>query len=296
MRGDPGRLRQVLLNLSATPIKFTEQGEVVLRAQLGERGRRPTSWCAFEVRDTGIGIAPEVQRALFQAFTQADSSTTRRYGGTGLGLAICRQLVELMGGQIGVESEPGTGARSGSPSGSPGARRRSRTTPQVPPALAGQPVLLLEGQRLRPRGPAIHARALAGGGGEHRQRRRGAGDSPAVGDEGRGRAVALVDRQSPRVDALGLARSIRSEPAIAGTRLVLLSGNGLRGEATEASTAGFDAFLSKPVRQSPLHDCLVTLLGVPEEARRAPAHHPAHAGASPARRAGPGSSWRRTTR
>ena len=81
-----------------------------------------------------------------------------------------------------------------------------------------------------------------------------------------GRAVALVDRQSPRVDALGLARIIRSEPAIAGTRLVLLSGNGLRGEATEASTAGFDAFLSKPVRQSPLHDCLVTLLGVPEEA------------------------------
>jgi len=262
VRGDPGRLRQVLLNLAGNAIKFTERGEVVLRAQLaGEDATHVT--VRFEVVDSGIGMSPETQRILFQAFSQADSSTTRRFGGTGLGLAICRQLVGLMGGQIGVESRPGQGSTFWFTARFVRSAAAVADTPRAPAALAGLPVLLLEGH--------ASARAALQATLERWQvvvESTGSADEGLAilrrwAAEGRSRAVALVDRQSPRVDALSLARAIRSESAIAGTRLVLLSGSGVRGEATEAGAAGFDAFLSKPVRQSPLHDCLVTLLGVP---------------------------------
>jgi signal transduction histidine kinase len=109
VRGDRGRLRQVLLNLAANAVKFTDKGEVVIRAQL-DSDSGDAIQARFEVTDTGPGISPETQEWLFSAFTQADASDTRRYGGTGLGLAISSQLVSLMGGQIGVDSRPGEGS------------------------------------------------------------------------------------------------------------------------------------------------------------------------------------------
>jgi signal transduction histidine kinase len=110
LRGDPARLRQVLLNLVANAIKFTESGEVAVRVKVTESSENGAG-LLFEVEDTGIGLSPDALSRLFQPFVQADGSITRKYGGTGLGLAICKQLIELMGGRVGVDSEPGKGSR-----------------------------------------------------------------------------------------------------------------------------------------------------------------------------------------
>ncbi|MGH7753292.1 MAG: ATP-binding protein, partial [Gemmatimonadales bacterium] len=143
VRGDPGRLRQVLINLAGNAIRFTERGEVVLRARLeGRRGNGPL--VRFEVTDTGIGMTAEVTNRLFQPFTQADSSTTRKYGGTGLGLAICRQLVELMGGEIGVRSEPGLGSTFWFTVSFTGTQGAPVGEPRPLLSLAGLPILLVD--------------------------------------------------------------------------------------------------------------------------------------------------------
>jgi signal transduction histidine kinase len=110
LRGDPARLRQVLLNLVANAIKFTERGEVTVRVNVAEAAEQGVR-LLFEVQDTGIGLEPDAVSRLFQPFVQADGSITRKYGGTGLGLAICKQLIEMMGGRVGVDSEPGKGSR-----------------------------------------------------------------------------------------------------------------------------------------------------------------------------------------
>ncbi len=259
--GDPGRLRQVLVNLIGNAIKFTERGEVVIRV-FKEAETDTQATLRFSVIDTGIGIPPEVQARLFQAFSQADSSTTRRYGGTGLGLAISKQIVAMMQGQIGVESEPGKGAtfwftaQFRKPVGPPPVAREDYNRD-----LFDLRVLVVDDnatnrQILRHQIVAWKMqKGSAAGGSEALKILR------AAAAAGKAYDVALLDMQMPEMDGLTLAKAIKAEPAIASTRLIILTSLGHIMTQQELKAIGIDAYLVKPVKQSRLFDCLVDVVG-----------------------------------
>jgi PAS domain S-box-containing protein len=265
VRGDPGRLRQILLNLVGNAVKFTKSGEVILRVKTVEAAK-PKVLIRFEVSDTGIGVMPEVRARLFQPFSQADASTTRRYGGTGLGLAICKQLTALMDGEIDVDSVPGKGStfwftvrleqqREGVPTGQDGAR-----------ALRGRRILIVDDnatnrailqQQVTPWG--LHADTAENAIDALERLRAGAnGGNPYD--------LAILDMQMPGGDGLQLARTIKAEPNLAGTRLLLLTSLGQPAHAERVQQAGLFACLTKPVRQSELQQCLVAMLSAPLDA------------------------------
>jgi len=267
IRGDVTRLRQVLLNLLANAVKFTDRGEVVLTVSATPAGRGEFD-LAFAVRDTGIGLTPEGMSRLFQSFSQADSSTTRKYGGTGLGLAISRRLAELMGGTMGVDSAgPGKGSTFRFTIRAPQAeppepRRRDFTGTQ--PELAGRRLLVVDDNATNRRVLALQA---AKWGMPVRDT-----ESPAEAlrwvETGEPFDAAIVDMHMPEMDGVALARRLRElRPALP---RVLASSLGRR-EVAEAEGL-FAAHLAKPVRQSHLFDALVGLLArdtAPRE--RAPA-------------------------
>ncbi len=267
VRGDPGRLRQILLNLAGNAIKFTSEGEVILRARLASEDESGVL-VRFEVSDTGIGLSPEAQARLFQPFSQADASTTRRYGGTGLGLAICKQLTDMMGGEIGVRSEPGEGSTFWFTT----RLARGTATPlaSLPERLSGARVLVVDDHKLSRTVLQQHLTSwgiqssLAENGLQAFELLRNAARQGQLYD------VAIIDMQMPGMDGLALAQLIRGEAALASTSLILLSSTAIPGQAKQAEAAGFAAFLTKPVRQSSLYDCLATVMAVPPSpARRA---------------------------
>ena len=261
LRGDPGRLRQVLMNLAGNAIKFTEQGQINITVSVEAQDEHAVT-LGFVVRDSGIGIPAELVDQLFQPFTQADASTTRKYGGTGLGLSIAKALVEMMGGSIRVESEIGAGStfwftarlETGSPDAADfvawetvdisGIRilavDDNETNRKV---LAG----MLESWGCRHTEVASAARALE-------ILRGAAGD----GDPFR---VAILDMHMPDVDGEMLGRAIREDASLRDAALVMMTSGGVRGDGTRIAEAGFAAYLVKPVRQSQLYDCLAGVLG-----------------------------------
>ena len=282
LRGDPGRLRQVLTNLLGNAIKFTERGEVVVRvSKENESEQHVTIRCA--VADTGIGIPHEAQNKLFQAFTQADGSLTRRYGGTGLGLAISKQLVELMGGQIGMESTPGKGSTfwfvvrlEKQPPGTTYFFKRPRGNLEnlrvlvVDDNATNRQILQhqTESRKMRASTAVNGAEAL-----ELLRREAATGDAFNL---------VILDLQMPEMDGLTLAQTIRADPLIQKTRLVMLTSLGLRLDAEAWRSAGIDAYLVKPVKESRLFDCLATVMA---ETTVPTAGHPdaLHAAGAPGR-------------
>jgi signal transduction histidine kinase/CheY-like chemotaxis protein len=257
-RGDPVRLRQILINLAANALKFTEQGEVVLRAKRHSENEDKAT-IRFEVTDTGIGISADQQRRLFEAFGQADLSTTRKYGGTGLGLAISSRLVRLMGGEIGVESELGKGSTFwvtipfGLPSGKASRRRMD---------LRGLHVLAVDDNAVN---RAILHEYIVGWhmrGGSAKSATHALELLRAAAARSEPYDVAIVDMQMPGMDGLTLAQAINADPSIAATRLILLTS--IAPVASDVNIEGcFDACVTKPVRQSELHDSLARVMARP---------------------------------
>ena len=272
LRGDVSRLRQILLNLATNAEKFTEAGEISLSASPvdGDAGSGALR-VRLEVTDTGIGIAAAATEQLFQPFSQADASTTRRYGGTGLGLAICRRLAEAMGGVIGLESQLGKGTTFWLelPFDQP-AEVAGGPTGAVGPPLLGRRALVVDDSptsrvaltsRLQAMGLIAHSVATAEAALEQLQR--------SVTD-GCPYDVALVDTTMPGMGGLDLGRAVRSNPALGEIRLLLVGSAASDVHAVEG--AGFIALVPKPVRRSNLQAGLLRALSPPGAlpARNAP--------------------------
>ena len=272
IRGDLARLRQILLNLLSNAVKFTEAGEVVLtvRAEPAPSGE---ARLVFSVRDTGIGLSPQGMGRLFQSFSQADSSTTRKYGGTGLGLAISRRLAELMGGTMWAHSDgPGQGSTFfftiEAPAAQVPASRRHEVL-GVQAQLQGKRLLIVDDN-------ATNRRVLglqAGKWGMHSCLAESPAEALLLLERGERFDLAIIDMHMPEMDGIELARRVgRLQPALP---LVLFSSLGRR-ESGEAQLL-FKAFLSKPIRQSQLFDTLMNLLADHD----APAPPPAAADGQP---------------
>jgi len=258
LRGDQGRLRQVLTNLIGNAVKFTEKGEVIVRTEKVSETDESIA-LRFSVKDTGIGIQPDAQKNLFQAFTQADGSTTRKYGGTGLGLCISRQLVELMGGEIGVESTFGGGstfwftATFEKQLGQPVHIEKA--------SLSNLRVLIVDDNETNRRILCSQTRCWemvptdCDSGQKALELLR---DAVATG---RPYDLAILDLMMPEMDGFELARTIKSDPNTGKLPLVMLTSFGDRRHAEQAQETGVAAYLPKPVRQTQLQDCLSTVMG-----------------------------------
>jgi CheY-like chemotaxis protein/anti-sigma regulatory factor (Ser/Thr protein kinase) len=259
LRGDPGRLRQVLLNLLSNAVKFTEQGEIMVNVALAAATDTSVT-LLFSVSDTGIGISDEARRRLFLPFTQADGSTTRRYGGTGLGLAICKRLVDMMGGTIDVESQSGIGSTF---SFTACFDRSSRVASDARLSfldLVGLRVLIVD-DNLK------HGDILLRYLNSWTMRADTANNARlallrlrAAYADGAPYAVVITDLAMPDMDGFALTRAVKRDPKLAETPIVLLTAYDERGQGEQALHAGFAAYLTKPVRQSQLFDALASAI------------------------------------
>jgi PAS domain S-box-containing protein len=281
LHGDAGRLRQVLLNLVGNAIKFTDKGEVVVRVSTTEdRGSRiedgrskiednsdpsildprPSVLVHFAVTDTGIGIPPDKQQVIFEPFTQADESMTRRHGGTGLGLTISTRLVELLGGRIWVESEAGKGSTFHFT-----ARLAAVSAPEpAAPAAAGQvsdAAALVVDDNATQRG--ILEEAL-GGWGMQTSAAAGAADALVelrrAAAAGTPYAVVLIDSQMPQTDGFALAETVRREPGLAGAEVMLLTSIRHQADARRCRDLGLAHYVIKPPKLSELQAVLLEAL------------------------------------
>jgi PAS domain S-box-containing protein len=258
LQGDPGRLRQILINLAGNAVKFTHKGEICVRADL-QSETADEVFVRFSVRDTGIGIPKDKQDILFQQFTQVDSSTTRKYGGSGLGLAISKQLTELMNGEIGVDSEEGQSSEFWFT-----ARFRKQPDHEhdlTPTAnVQGVRILIVDDNATNREILQVQFNAWGAKPGE-------AADAEAAlhllheaVQENDPYQIAVLDMHMPGTGGEDLGKAIKADLAIKDTQLVMMTSLGQRGDAKRLEKIGFAAYLTKPVRQSDLFDSLTSIL------------------------------------
>ena len=260
LKGDPGRLRQILTNLTGNAIKFVDRGEVSISVS-SKGGTDTRVTLLFEVKDTGIGIPKDRMDRLFKSFSQVDASTTRKYGGTGLGLTISKQLTELMGGEIGVESEEGKGSTFWFTVVLEKQAALDVTDTVIPEDIKRKNILIVDDH-------AVNRRVFK----EYLESWGCRFDEAENGDEALSRLseavkigdpfhIALLDMQMPGMNGETLGGKIKSDPDMSMTRLVMVTSIGQRGDVERLKRTGFSAFLTKPVKKSVLFDCLRTVLG-----------------------------------
>ncbi len=262
--GDPNRLRQVLINLIGNAIKFTERGEVVADVAL-DNEQPGHSILRFEVRDTGIGIAPEAQADVFHAFSQADGSTTRRYGGTGLGLTICRELVSLMGGAIVLESELGKGSLFRFTLRCDEAQSVDASRTQWPTLqfVAGKRLLIVDDNAVTRQ--VVEDIAEGNAGMRCAKAADGIGGlrlSIEAAARGERFDAAIIDADMPHLNGIALGQAIKSDPALEGMCLILATSLGRPVDADTARKAGFASSIVKPVREADLLRALLIAFDV----------------------------------
>ena len=259
LKGDPGRLRQVITNLAGNAIKFTHKGEVSIGATL-DSDADGFVVIRFEVKDTGIGIPEDRLADIFNPFTQVDGSTTRKYGGTGLGLAICKQLTELMGGTIRVESEAGKGSTflfTARLEKQP-ASNQPVSTPQAD--ISGARILVVDDNAtnrmlmitLLNHWGCRYETAIDGETGLSLLHEAVEQNDPF--------RIALLDQEMPGMDGMEVGRRIKSDPLLESTLMVMVTSLGQRGDAAVLKQIGFAGYLAKPVRQSQLYECMALVL------------------------------------
>jgi signal transduction histidine kinase/CheY-like chemotaxis protein len=271
LKGDPGRLRQVLLNLATNAIKFTQAGEVAIEATV-ENETESEIEIHFSVSDTGIGIPANRKDRLFKSFSQADDSTTREFGGTGLGLAISKRLVTMMDGRIGVESSHGAGStfwfttRLGK---RPEEKQHHEPRP-LPVEIQGKRILAVDDNKTNRKILGAYLTswqcrsATAENGIQAIELLIQAAENKTPYD------MAIIDYLMPLMDGEALGKAIKEHALLKNTRLILLTSRGIRGDAARARDVGFDAYLTKPIKQSQMFNAIVSVFGKKMEHKENP--------------------------
>jgi len=257
LRGDPGRLRQIIVNLTGNAIKFTSEGETHLQATL-DHETDTQAIIRFSIVDTGIGIPLGRQKALFEAFTQADTSTTRKYGGTGLGLSISKRLAEMMGGKIGVVSKEGKGSTFWFTAVFD--KQPTEGVPiQEPRDISGERILIVDDNFTNRRMLSLHLKSWKCRFEEAPNAKIALEKMYNAVNENNPFRIALLDMQMPGMDGATLGKTIKEDPLLKETILVMLTSISNRGDAARLKEIGFSAYLTKPIKHSLLYDCLATV-------------------------------------
>ena len=260
VQGDPGRVRQVLSNLVGNALKFTKAGEIAVRVRLLRQTAKTVS-LRFEINDTGMGIAKDKLAKLFGSFTQVDASTTRRFGGTGLGLAICKRFVELMGGEIGVDSEPDKGSSFWFTLDLLKSPENAFEVPSDRAHLRGLHMLVVEANALNRSAFDQYLTSWGISGSSAPDGRSALKMLSAAQNQGVPYDLVILDFKLPDMDGLELARKIRENPKLGAAKLLLLTSMAKKGDARSAREAGIDGYFTKPIHFSQLEECLALLMG-----------------------------------